>query len=257
MIFTLFLMGIILLFSAFANPTDAGAVRNRSKERSKTILDYYGFFTNEQKESFVWFLKKANIAWKNNVIKGHFSAANVMEIVELVKKTQKQWVCRKPGQERWDVVKSDNTPGHKKMLFRCLKILGVVHKTVPFKFSSDAVCVLGAAGPTMQKRLKFLEDCIKQNRLKKQKIILLSGERSLKKEVDGPECIALMGKKGVSCANELLEPDLLLHLYNASELAKRKWPMIPINGSKGVLPRATTETTLQTLLQWLKQDPSI
>ena len=223
-----------------------------------TLLDWYGFKSPKQKKAITFLLKQTEIDGKNPVINGHLTKSDLSEIMTLVNRTQKQWVRRAPKQERWDVVKNDYAPEQKKTMLRCLKILGVVHARFPLKSStSSAICVLGATGPAMNKRLKFLECCIEKGLFRRQNILLLSGERPLQSRVDDPEYNDLIQKKGPNSKEVGLERDLLQHLYDSSPSAKHQWPVIVIHGKKGDLPRATTESTVKTLLNWLKKHPEI
>ncbi len=188
------------------------------------------------------------------MISGSLTKSDLWKIMTLVQKTQRQWVRRTHGKERWDVVKKyDNTEYKQSMLPR-LKVLGIVDTCLSDARTSDAVCVLGATGPSMSKRLKFLEYCIEKGLFRRQNILLLSGERSLQSRVDGREYDDLIKKKGGSV---FLERDLLQHLYNSSPLPRRKWPVTMIHGEKGLLPRATTESTIKTLLNWLKNHSAV
>ncbi len=226
--------------------------------RCKTLWDYYGFCSKEQKKAIAFLLKQTGIDWKDPVISRSLTKSDLWKIMTLVQKTQRQWVRRAPKQERWDVIKNDDSPEQKKTMLRCLKILGVVHGCFPLKSSpSHAICVLGATGPVMNKRLKFLERCIEKGLFRRQNILLLSGERPLQSRVDDPEYNDLIQKKGPNSKEVGLERDLLQHLYDSSPSAKRKWPVTMIHGKKGDLPRATTESTVKTLLNWLKSHPEI
>lgn len=218
-------------------------------ERCKTLWDYYGFCSKKQKKALAFLLKQTGIDEKNSVISGSLTQSDLWKIMTLVQKTQCQWVRRTHGKERWDVVKKyDNTEYIQSMLPR-LKVLGMVDHYLSDTRTSDAICVLGATGPSMNKRLKFLEYCIKKGLFRRQNILLLSGERPLQSGVDGLEYDDLIKKKGGSVA---LERDLLQYLYDSSSLPRRKWPVTMIHGKKGSLPRATTESTVKTLLNWLK-----
>ncbi len=223
----------------------------------KTLWEYYGFCSKEQKKAFTFLLKQTGLDVKNSVIKGRITPSDVWKIMTLVQKTQRQWVRRTHGKERWDVVKKyDNTEYTQSMLPH-LRVLGVVDPYLSHPRTSDAICVLGATGSSMNKRLKFLEYCIEKGLFRRQNILLLSGERPLQSGVDGPEYDDFIKKKGEYVVQNGLERDLFQFLYDSSPSAWRHWPVTMIHGKKGLLPRATTETTIKTLLNWLKSHPAI
>ncbi len=128
----------------------------------------------------------------------------------LVQKTQRQWVRRPHGKERWDVVKKYDNAQYEHSMLPCLKILGVVDPYVPHSNISNAICVLGATGPAMRKRLAWLEDCIQKGWFHRQNILLLSGERPFQSGIDGPEYDDLIKQKGGMCCLEWIRARFIL-----------------------------------------------
>jgi hypothetical protein len=219
----------------------------------KTLWDYYGFCSTEQKKAFAFLLKKTGLNIKNPVIKGHLAPLDLWKIMTLVQQTQQQWVRRTHGKERWDVVKKE----YPQSMLSHLRILGLVDAHLSTSPASDAICVLGSTGPSMNKRLQCLEHGMETGLFRPKNILLLSGERPLHPGVDGPEYDDLIKKKGNCLVQNGLERDLLQHLYDSNAPAGRKCPVTMIHGEKGSLPRATTESTIKTLLNGLKKNPDI
>ena len=181
------------------------------------------------------------------------------KVFNFVKSTQKIFLNRKPKQERWEVSSqawiNDNTHDE---LVKNLKILGFFDDTLPKSKSYDAICILGAAGPTMKSRINFLESLIYEHDISSNNIFLLTGERYLNTKVDfkNDQDRIDLEKHFNKSYEELTERHLFEYLYENSRLNDTFSPNIIDTKQKDGF-RPTTQTTVEQFLLSIKDKPEI
>ncbi|WP_339041281.1 hypothetical protein [Candidatus Lariskella endosymbiont of Hedychridium roseum] len=134
-----------------------------------------------------------------------------------------------------------------------LKILGFINAIVPVMKKADALCILGATGPTMLSRIEYANSLLESG-LKASSVILLTGERYVNTSVDGTEeeLAEIADKFALSSWHEVTETHLMQYLYNQSDLHDKDLTLHVIDTPRQDLPRPTTQTTALELVSWLK-----
>ena len=215
------------------------------------VAEYYYFENNDQTSALESICNIAKISSPNT---GYFE-----KIFNFVRSTQKNFLNRKPKQERWEVSSqawiNDNTNDE---LVKNLKVLGFFDDTLPKSQFYDAICILGAAGPTMESRIKFLESLVYEHGISSDNIFLLTGERYLNAKVDfkNDQDRINLEKRFNKSYDELTERHLFEYLYENSRLNATFSPNIIDTKQKDGF-RPTTQTTVEQFLLSIKDKPEI
>jgi hypothetical protein len=212
------------------------------------LFSYYGFSKPEQKKALMSLLSDTGIELPHGT--------DDVWLYTLIDLTQKKWVRRTHGQDRWQVPK-DRILNPQRLL-QNLKILGFVLPIRPNILKTDVLCILGARGPTMKERIQYAEKLISRG-LKVGNIVLLAGERPVTVGVDGSEkmLMDLAQQRGLRHWKYLTETDLIQNIWNQSPLSRQNIPITTIDTPRGALPRPTTQTTMLELIAFLKKNPHI
>lgn len=221
-----------------------------------TSLDKFGFLKLEQKNALENLLRSGSILKDNQTFFDKFPIRNnfnelAADIFEFVNTTQKRFFLRSSGQERWEVTPLGWMQENQEITVNMLEILGMKNAIKPKIKEIDFLCILGATGPTMQKRIGFAENLLEQGYVFK-KIVLVSGERYINLKVDGPETELqiISQENNLQNLKELTEAHLIDYFFKNSHLTHI--PYYLVNTPKGNLPRPTTQTTVIDLANWLK-----
>jgi len=264
-----------LAASLILSPIHTAYCKASSAEKEKNvafsfsdILDFYEFSTEEKKEALENLLAQANISNENSsFIKEGFSQkktkqAILSDIIRFVQETQKKFTIRnfKPTykkQERWEITAPCWMEKNKSKNINRLKVLGFVAEIYPKNTKPDAICILGSTKNSMLKRVNFVSSLFEKG-VKTKKLILLTGERYVTKNIDASEeeLKALAQKLGKKSYKDLKERDMMNQVYKASSFYN-KIPTYHLETSKGNLHRATTKTTIKTLIAWLKKHKDV
>lgn len=226
------------------------------KENRLTNPSALYFPKNDQKKTFDALLKSTGIAIKPGCAGGVNTQQQALlhNIVQLVDETQKKWVRRVHGADRWNMVKKTYmNPG---ALLGDLKKLGFVQASVPASKNSDCLCILGSTGPSMSARIRYANHLLTRGHCTKH-IVLLAGERPLNPNELSEKSLVDLGKHRGKGIHDLTESDLIHYLYQQSALSKKGIPATLIDTPRGDLPRPTTQTTSIQLIAWLKKNPQI
>jgi hypothetical protein len=226
------------------------------KENRLTNPSALYFPKNDQKKTFDALLKSTGIAIKPGCAGGVNTQQQALlhNIVQLVDETQKKWVRRVHGADRWNMVKKTYmNPG---ALLGDLKKLGFVQASVPASKNSDCLCILGSTGPSMSVRIQYAHDLLNRGHCTKH-IVLLAGERPLNPKERSQKVLRDVSKHRGRPVSDLTESDLIHYLYHQSPLSKKGIPVTLIDTPRGDLPRPTTQTTAVQLIAWLNKNPSI
>lgn len=241
------IFGILIgsFFTAFM------ALSNLNKTYLKIFPQYLHSLCESRKEGIEALNNLCDAA--NIEINDSFDEYSALKFVET---TQKQFFNRQPKQERWEKSPLEWIDRNSDRVSSALKTLGFFDSVLPEKTEYDAICILGAAGPTMQNRIKFVEQLVK-NGLTTQRIVLLTGERYLTENIDGTaQELADLGRHFGIENQKLTETHLFKYLYEKSGLnGKFKLIVIDIPQKNGCRP--TTQTTLEKFLEWQKNNSDV
>lgn len=227
------------------------------------LLKNYRFESTVQKEAVQDLFQKSGVipagkTWDDVFPKRSNKLELVQDVLTMVQETQAKFTLRKGIQERWQVSPLEWMAQEPEKIMKNLEMLGFVKEIVPQQKTVDAICILGATLPTMEKRITYVNQLI-QAGIQANAIILLAGERYITAGVDGAEeklrDIAYQQK--VVDFHQLTETHLIKYAYENSPLSRLKIPVHVIHTPKRDLPRPTTQTTLEELIQWLKNHPEI
>lgn len=237
--------------------------QNSTSISLSTILDLYGYTTIEQKKALTYVLQQANILIPPQTLDDHYPAKaskeNVVNnLVDFIEQTQQHFTIRKASQERWDVqpeVWMETTDQEK--LLQKLKQLNVVDTITPTLNHYDAICILGSTLKSMQTRARYVANLINKDHMQTETIIMLVGERYVTLNVDGDAAtLKKIAQHNNLEIKKLTETQLGIEAYQTSAIPKNI-PLHVIDTPKGNLSRPTTETTLQELIKFLKNKPTV
>ena len=240
----------------------------------KGIALQYGWEKPEEQKALVTLCEMAGVM-------PHLSASETIlkNAVTLVAVTQEKFVQRKNGQERWDIQEATWITKNHETVLTCLKTLGLVDAIVPQNKKPDAVVVFGATYPTMQGRMAYVESLMEKE-LQTESLVLLGGERYVvcktEKLSDGtlkeiypdgsPEELDKIARaqKVEGGWAKVTETHLIQAAFEGSALGGRFGPEKVHNlytpatqTPEGTKVRPTTQTTLATLVAWLKKNPAV
>ena len=228
-----------------------------------SLLDSYGFTTAEQKEAFKSLLRLAstNLDIIDCESETHCLSTEpefADRILTLLTETQEKFVVRKEKQERWEVVAPNWMNKQPEIILRHLNTLGFTYLIAPREREFDAICILGATAPRMKERVEYAQGLL-ANDIQTKNIILLTGERYVKAGIDGPEdtLTALAQKYNLPNVSALTETHMLREIFETSPLSREGIKTYVIDTPAGELPRPTTQTTVEYLLDWLKSHQAI
>lgn len=126
---------------------------------------------------------------------------------------------------------------------------------LPKEEEYDAICILGAAAPTMQNRIDFIAEQLKCANIRTKNIFLLTGERYVTDKIDGTAQFlgAIAEYFGVPL-NKLTEAHVFRYQYEKSDL-NGKYNCIIIDTPARNGSRPTTQTTVEDFLKWKNNNP--
>ncbi len=221
-------------------------------------LDKYNFSNLAQKNALEILLKRAAIIDFNQTISDKFPARDnfnefVNDVLEFVKITQKRIFLRSAGQERWEVSPLGWMQENQASTISMLEILDMKRAIKPSLKEIDLLCILGATSSTMKKRIAFSEQLLAQGYTFK-KIALISGERYVNLQVDGPETELqkIRQEQNLQSVSNLTEAHLIDYFFRNSQLSHIAYHLI--NTPKNNLSRPTTQTTVIDLANWLRTE---
>jgi hypothetical protein len=194
----------------------------------------------------------------------------ISSLLTFLEATQKHLFRRTQNQERWEVQPSAwmTDPSLQDSLQKDLTTLGFISEISPHRSPVDGVIIFGATGQRIQTRMQFLKEKFELGFLAST-IYSLSGERYLvlpidlnSPTVDGSlnELKAVQRFRKVKDLTLLTENDLMHYYTHTFKLDKIKppfehsdfaVPVVFINTPKNDLPRPTTQTTLNDLIEHL------
>ena len=228
-------------------------------------LENNGFFSsssNHQKVALEKLLRQASIISQHESFQDKFPPRDnhkelINDIIDFVKLTQANFTVRTGSQERWQVKPMPWMETNKENNFQCLESLGFTEAIKPDEMAADALCILGSTMRSIKNRIKYAE-LLFDNGLKTEHIILLSGERAVKVDVDGTEeeLESIASNYHISDISKLTETHLIQESYKNSLLSNKASVYI-IDTPTRNLPRPTTQTTIAELVIWLKQHNDI
>lgn len=267
--FSLFFLAFLLLYSTNINcSTIETETRKKNMQLSfSTLLSFYGFSTKEKKHALEDIMQQANILLENTTAYSTFFSKKktkkeiLTDIITFVQETQEKFTIRFADRtntkERWEIAAPQWMNKNKKNTLKNLTTLGLVKSIYPKNKKPDVICILGSTAKSMAIRASYLAFLL-ENGVKTGSIILLTGERYVTKNVDGSEndLIKLAKKLNKNSYKELTEEDLMRQIYKTYSFYK-KFPTYILNTPAGNLPRATTKTTIKTLITWLKKHKKV
>lgn len=229
---------------------------------SVSLIEHLGSLGFESKNKLIALealLQKSQIITEKQDLKGYFpDRTDDKELFNdawrFLKDTQEKWVARSDGKERWEVklnTLSEDDPS----CYPYFETLGLTLEKAPKKIIYDAACILGSTFPVMQKRIQFLDQYIKTDRIKGSYIILLSGQREALEGVDlsGIE-LKVLADSLEKQKEQLDEMDLLKFALEPFEETFQSWKFIFVYTPKLERRRPTTETTLKQLIHELESN---
>ncbi len=221
-------------------------------------LSYYGFDSTEQKSAMQDLLQQSSIIPSDQSLLAAFPPRSTkdqlaLDILTMVKGTQSNLSMRVGTKERWEMQSAEWMTENKTHNIQNLKILGFINAIVPVMKKAEALCILGATGPTMLSRIEYANSLLESG-LKASSVILLTGERYVNTSVDGTEeeLAEIADKFALSSWREVTETHLMQDLYNQSDLHDKGLTLHVIDTPRQDLPRPTTQTTALELVSWLK-----
>lgn len=213
-----------------------------------SFWDLFDFFSSKEREAFESLCDLAGIS-----INGNFDALNALKFVEM---TQKLFLNRCDKQERWERSPLQWISDNEDDVRRSLLNLGIYDVILPKFEEYDAVCILGAAGPTMQARIDFVEKLFERG-LKTKYVILLTGERYVTDKIDGSsENLLKVAQYFGLPLQKLTETHLFRYIYENSRL-KGKAELVVIDTAQKDGRRPTTQTTVEDFLRWRSNNPLV
>lgn len=229
----------------------------------ENALDHYGFRDPAKKEDIRKLFELSSLIHPGESFNDAFPPRENLDeflddLLKIIEKTQQTFTVRKGTEERWQVTPASWIDGHQEDIIKALRALGFVNEITPTHISFDAVCILGATIPRMKGRVSYTESLLERG-IKAKQLILVSGERYVTKGVDGSveELSQIADKVGLQTWEKLTEAKALSYLAEESPLSKRKIPITLIDTPRKDLPRPTTQTTIEDLIGWLKENPDI
>jgi hypothetical protein len=229
-----------LLVSLFLLPLDG-----------KKLKDVF-CFSDEQICALDKLLKKSGAFAQDDSMLNHYpdrdtDEALIKDCIDFIELTQKYFVRRPKGQERWEVEKQNWTADIREI---CIPF-NLEEPIIPSK-KYDAVGILGSLRSSMQKRFDFFNVSISYPI----KVFLVSGVRDAEITRDGTEKELLqIANRQKRSLNELTEFYILKDIFEVS--GRSNLEVIYINTPKKEGTRPTTETTLVEVSKQLKKSPSI
>lgn len=211
------------------------------KRSLKSVLNWYGFASEEQQNAFKLICEKAGIDLPTDL--------GTEDLLKLVDTTQKNLVNRVDKQERWEISELDwmNEGGSK--LIEKFKKLGFVEAILPSQKRYDIVCILGARMNSMADRIKFVEFLIKKG-YEFNKVALLTGERYIIPGVDcSDEKLSEIAQYFDVPKEKVTEAQIFRYLYDKSSL-NGNFELIVIDTPQEDGRRATTQTTVEDFCEW-------
>ena len=227
------------------------------------MLDYYGFNTPEKKEDLRFLMEASGVPVSElNILFDSERCTDeelLQRIIRFVNLSQSAFTGRTSNQERWEVAHRDwiVDPAKISKIRKALENLGLTKAVYPQSSAATYLAILGSTYHSMENRIAFAEKELREGRLKVERLILLTGERYAKldsgeQSIDGsPQMLASIAKEKGKPVEKLTEADLFEHLIAHSPLSK-KLPVTVIDVPRGKFRRATTETTVKALVEWLK-----
>lgn len=229
----------------------------------ENALDHYGFRDPAKKEDIRKLFELSSLIQPGESLNDAFPPRENLDeflddLLKIIEKTQQTFTMRKGTEERWQVTPASWIDGHQEDIIKALRALGFVNEVTPTRTSFDAVCILGAAVPRMKERVAYTESLLEKS-IKAKRLILVSGERYVTKNVDGSveELSQIADKVGLQTWEKLTEATTLSYLAEESPLGKRQIPITVIDTPRRDLPRPTTQTTIEDLIGWLKENPDV
>lgn len=224
------------------------------------ILDYYGCKNTTQKTALQALLQKSGVSANELLMRPLRNDDEILSnILAFVKISQEKFTLRTGTQERWEVKPAPWMEANIIRNANELTALGMTSPRLPENKDTDVVCVLGATASRMQTRIDFASRLVRNRQLNTKFLVLLSGERyvSSKNSLDGTQQeLDDLAKKLNKPADKLTETDLLLNIYQKSDLYQ-KYDTTILDVPRGDLPRPTTESTVNKFVQWLAEQPDI
>lgn len=235
----------------------ASAVQEEQKVSLEEVLDSFGFIGKERHDAFKFICEKAGV-----FLPDEFGTHEFLQLVEL---TQERFVNRADKQERWETTDLNWMDQDVTLLnenFAKLNLVDAVfygwredQYAKQYKAQYDAVCILGARRSEMEKRIKFVEQLVKE-RYHFAWVVLLTGARPATVGVDGTaeEIEEIAQHFGIS-SSEVTEAHIFKYLYEQSWLNKGDFALVVIDTPARDGRRPTTQTTVEDFCKWEKEHP--
>lgn len=170
---------------------------------------------------------------------------------KFVQDTQEKFVARDGGKERYEVDRSklEWIHSNKNNIQQCLQNIGMIDAINQKQKEYDAICILDAIGNAIKNRISYASHILKN--VKTKYIILLTGERYLKKDIDCDEnTLEQLSKINKISKSKLTERHLFEYLFNnASIKGDRELIIVDTKQCNGKRP--TTQTTIRDLMKKL------
>jgi hypothetical protein len=163
---------------------------------------------------------------------------------EIVKATQKAWL-RPHGKERWQVEETYDEPTRERIVQICQK-MGLLDAIRPKQTHYRYCCILGAALPTVVKRIEFAAQ-LHDEGIAFDEIVFLTGDRDLDEAIDKVSILDELPKN---------ETQGMIALYAVMDLPER-FKRLPLHVVD--VPKIATEkglvrpNTQSTMVYWTKK----
>lgn len=170
--------------------------------------------------------------------------------LELVNLTQKRFVNRGGNKERWEASCPEWLGRNSERILQYIKCLNMCDPVLPKEEEYDAICILGAAAPTMQNRIDFISEQLRCGNIRTKNIFLLTGERYVTDKIDGtPRFLGDIAEHFGVPLSRLTEAHVFKYQYEKSYL-NGKYNCIVIDTPARNGSRPTTQTTVEDFLKW-------
>ena len=248
----LLFISIIILLAALIT-------KDYNRYSFNNILNYYGFNSTEQKYALKDLFERAGEktfyeSWNQFFLKNATKDKAARSILNMVRASQNKFSPDRDHKERWELETLEWMTKDKDAIIEDLTILGFVEAIKPWRRNVDAVCIMGASKKAIVKRIEYAFSLIKSG-LITSNIIFLTGERYLSVGVDGTEkeLYELAKHFNLEDWTTLTESDLIRKLYLESDLYKLNINTTILDTPKREMHRPNTQTSILTLITWLKE----
>ncbi len=248
----LLLISIIILLAALIT-------KDYNRYSFNNILNYYGFTSTEQKYALKDLFERAeektfNESWNQFFLKNTTKDKAARSILNMVRASQNKFSLNRAHKERWELETLEWMTKDEDAIMKDLTVLGFVEAIKPWRKNVDAVCIIGASKKVIEQRIEYAFSLIKSG-LITPNIIFLTGERHLSIGVDGTEeeLSKLAEYFNLKDWSKLTEVNLIKKIYLESDLYKLNINTTILDSSKRETRRPSTQTSILTLIDWLKE----